>query len=379
MHITHVVAHPPFREGTGTVCYYNVRALEDLGCNVRVYSTRPDGPRGLDGRTPEYRWLRSWLSIGNAYLTPDLLGMEKTDVIHLHFPFIFGSELTVLRSRLAKAPMVLTYHNDLIGNGIRRPLFWLYNHLDTPLILRQARRIIVTSFDYARTSIYARTVFERRRRDLVEVGNGVDVETFRPGIDGAGIRSRHAIGLGDVLLLFVSSLDRSHARKGLDLLLEALAELPDPRLRLIIVGDGDGRQDYERQAGRLGVEARLAFAGRVDQAELPAYYSACDMVVVPSRPPEAFGMALAQGMATGKPVVGSDIPGVRSLVQNGEQGFLVPPGDRKALAAAMTVLAGDPGLRARLGAAGRQRVVQTYSWKAAAEKLLAVYQDVLAR
>jgi glycosyltransferase involved in cell wall biosynthesis len=127
----------------------------------------------------------------------------------------------------------------------------------------------------------------------------------------------------------------------------------------------------------LGLTGRVTFAGRVPQDKLPAYYAASDAVVIPSRPPEAFGVSLAQGMAAGKPVIGSDIPGVRTLIREGEQGFLIPIGDQTALAKQILVLAGGPSLRAKMGAAGRERIIQNYTWKAAGAKLLNMYKEVL--
>lgn len=378
MKILHIAAHPPFREGIGTVCFYNARALRELGCQVRVYAPNLGTSHLSADMLDAYHLMPRWLSIGNAYLTPALLAAEKADLIHLHFPFIFGSELTLLRAWASRAPLVLTYHNDLIGGGIRRPSFWLYNRLNAPLILNAARKIVVTSFNYASTSIYADTIFRARQNDLLEVFNGVDVEAFHPNVDGDFVRARHGLQTNDFLLLFVSSLDRSHARKGLDLLLQALADIPGSASKLLIVGDGDMRSEYEASAARLGLRERAIFAGRVPQGEMAAHYAASDAVCIPSRPPEAFGLALAQGMAAGKAVIGSDIAGVRLLIRDGEQGFLIPPGDRAALVERILTLAGNPALRAQMGAAGRERILQNFTWKRAAEKLLAIYREILS-
>jgi glycosyltransferase involved in cell wall biosynthesis len=178
-------------------------------------------------------------------------------------------------------------------------------------------------------------------------------------------------------MLFVSSLDRSHVRKGLGFLLETLALIKDSTVKLVIVGGGDMRPEYEQQVHGLGLSGRALFAGRVPQHELPAYYVASDAVVIPSRPPEAFGVALAQGMAAGKPVISSDIPGVRTLVHDGEHGFLIPVGDQSALMKRILTLAADPALRLQMGATGRKRIIQNYTWKAAGQKLLEMYKQVL--
>lgn len=376
MHITHVVAHPPFREGTGTACYYNALALQKLGCRVKICAPHLGRPDTRTFQVP-YHFMRSYLSIGNAYLTPDILSIDKTDIIHLHYPFIFGSGLAILRSRLKHIPLVLTYHSDLCGSGIRRLAFWFYNRFNAPWILNRASKIIVTSFDYAVSSFFGGTIFKRRWSDLVEVGNGVDVEFFRPGIEAGFIRQRHRLAECDVVLLFVSSLDRSHARKGLYLLLEALAEVPEGVVKLIIIGDGDMRPEYEKHIRTLGLGHRVIFAGRISQDELPAYYVACDAVCIPSYPPEAFGMALAQGMASGKPVIGSEIPGVRRLIGL-ESGFLIPPGNKEALVDCIQMLAMDSRMRIRMGLAGRERIVRDFTWREVGKKILSVYRQVLS-
>jgi glycosyltransferase involved in cell wall biosynthesis len=377
MDVTHVVAHPPFLEGTGTVCYHDALALQSLGCSVRVYAPRLGV--GHAGGLPMdcYRFLPSRLSIGNAYFTPGLLGMVKTDVLHLHFPFIFGSELTVLKSIQKRIPLVITYHSDLIGGGIRRPAFWLYNRFNAPWILKHARRIVVTSFDYAKSSLLANSIFSHRKTDLVEVNNGVDVESFRPDREGAFVRQRHGFSGREVVLLFVSSLDRSHARKGLGFLLEAMALLSGTAVKLLIVGDGDMRMEYEQRARRMGLGHTVVFAGRISQTELPGHYAACDVVCIPSLPPEAFGLALAQGMSAGKPVIGSDIPGVRTLV-GPDCGFLVQPGDRDVLVSRILALTADADLRSRMGQAGRQQIISKFTWHEAGRKLLDLYEKVLS-
>jgi len=379
MRVIHVVAHPPFREGTGTACYYNALALQSLGCEVQVYAPRLGDAGQTPLAVPYYHFMRSYLSIGNAYLTPAILSMPRADIVHLHYPFIFGDVLTVLRAHALRIPLVLTYHNDLYGKGVRRVAFWLYNRTIAPYILRQAHKIAIVSRDHAASSFFGPTIFARRQADLVEVGNGVDVETFNPNLAVENIRPRYGLNEDDFLLLFVSSLDASHSRKGLPLLLEVLATMPDPGLKLLIVGDGDRRREYEAQVSALGLAERVFFAGRVSHVGgvMTAHYAAADVVAIPSLTPESFGLGLAQGMAMGKVVIGSDIPGVRTLLENGECGLLIPPGDRQALVEAIRRLRADPALRQQLGEKGRARILANYTWRHVGERLLTMYHQVL--
>lgn len=250
MRVAQIVAHPPFREGTGTAAYYYAEALRKLGCDVTVYA--PDRVEGeLRNDLVGYRLMPCWLAVENAFLTPEILRIRDADVLHLHFPFIFGAELLLARIG-DRRPVVVTYHNDLLGSGIRRPLFFVYNRLITPLVLRSAAKIAVTSLDHAASSVFADTLLRARRSDVVEVGNGVDTASFHPRVDPEPVIQRLDLRDGDLKLLFVGHLDRAHVRKGLGLLLDTMADLRSRDYVLLVVGDGDRREAYQQQAKRLG-------------------------------------------------------------------------------------------------------------------------------
>ncbi len=378
MRVAHIVAHPPFREGTGTVAYYNACILQKMGCEVTVYAPKYN-LRPSESALDFYEYLPSWLSIGNAFLTPQILSLKlKTfDIIHLHYPYIFGSELVLLKLLGARIPLVITYHNDLIGGGVRRPAFFIYNRFFTPLILRRARKIAATSLDYAAGSICCAEVFQKRKNDFVGIPNGVAIDEFHPDINGSQIRAEYGFHDGDIVLLFVSSLDSAHVIKGLPYLLTALSELNDPDIKLLVVGDGDMRTTYERQTLELDIEERVTYLGKLPRAELPPIYAASDIVAVPSKA-ESFGLVIAEGMATGKPVIGSKYHGIRTVVIDGEQGFLVSYGDVDTLVSKIEKLAHDPELRRIMGKRGRDRIVDHYSWEHAGKRLMALYEDVLS-
>jgi len=179
------------------------------------------------------------------------------------------------------------------------------------------------------------------------------------------------------VLLFVANLDRAHVRKGLPLVLDVLARLPDRAIKLLVAGDGEMRAHYEERAAALGIRDRVIFAGRIPHDQLAAFYAASDLVVVPSRPPESFGLALAEGMASGKPVIGCNIPGVRTLVRDGETGFLIEPGDATGLARRIELLVRNDDLRDAMGRRSHQRIIQHFTWSHVGERLLAMYEDVL--
>ena len=196
----------------------------------------------------------------------------------------------------------------------------------------------------------------------------VDPERFHPGVDGAAVRARYA-GPGDVLLLSVGRLQR---RKGHDVAIHALAQLRDdlPRLRYVIAGDGEERARLERLVEEKGLHGRVFFAGAVSEAELPAYYAACDIFLLPNRVEgsdiEGFGIVFLEAAATGKPVIAGDSGGVPEAVERNSTGLLVDGASVADVAAAIRHLAVSADERSRLGSAGRVRVRDHFSWQRAA-------------
>src|SRR5215211_5165491 len=128
LRVAHVTAtFPPYFGGTGNVCYHNARVLAARGHDVRVYTAawpgKPDDPPGV-----VVRRMQTKLRMGNAALLLGLIReLKACDVVHLHSPFIGGGELATVIARLRRIPIVVTYHNDLLGSGVRGTLFALYS------------------------------------------------------------------------------------------------------------------------------------------------------------------------------------------------------------------------------------------------------------
>jgi glycosyltransferase involved in cell wall biosynthesis len=380
MKIAHVTAtFPPYRGGTGTVCYHNALQLAKLGHEVTVFTARQAGAEDHLSDPPgvAVRRLPVLFRLGNAPFLPGLLGLKGFDLIHLHHPFIFGAEMVWAVSRLHGIPYVLTHHNDLVGDGFRRHLFGAYSALWTRLVVGGATKFAVVSKDHAAHCRLA-DLFRARWDDVVEIPNGVDTALFRPDLDGSVARQRLGILEDARVILFVGALDRAHHFKGVDLLLRALAQVPDDNCVLVLVGDGDLRRRHEQQARELGLGGRVSFAGSRGHDELPGLYAAADLVVLPSFPPESFGVVLIEAMACGKPVVANGIPGVRSVVKDGENGLLARAGDVLDLSAKLQMLLDDPPRRQRMGELGRKRAEETYAWPQVVFQLALVYTEALS-
>ncbi|MGE3269819.1 MAG: glycosyltransferase family 4 protein, partial [Chloroflexota bacterium] len=121
------------------------------------------------------------------------------------------------------------------------------------------------------------------------------------------------------------------------------------------------------------------FVGGVPHEQLPPYYAAADVVVLPSFPPESFGMVLIEGMACGVPVIAHNIPGVRTVVRHGETGLLVEPGNTAAMAEAMASIVLDRPRAAEMGARGHADVLERFTWPAIGRRLEQLYADVIDR
>jgi glycosyltransferase involved in cell wall biosynthesis len=170
----------------------------------------------------------------------------------------------------------------------------------------------------------------------------------------------------------LGSVGRLDEQKGYELLVEALAGLPDASG--VVVGDGPLRAALEARAAELGVAGRLQLPGWSDDARsrLPDF----DVFVLPSRY-EGFPLSIIEAMLAGLPVVATDVGSIREAVVDGETGLLVPSGDAAALTAALRRLVDDPGLRARLGAAGRARARREFTARAMAARYERLYDEVV--
>lgn len=381
MRIAHVTAtFPPYRGGTGNVCDHHTRELARRGHEVHIFTAAVAGAPDEELRYGVViHRLQPLLRVGNAPVLLALLHQLKHfDLIHLHFPF-FGGEITAVIAWLRRMPLVITYHQDVLLDG----LLGVIERVQRPTVgrfaLRSASRVLFTSQDYGRAS-WARALLRGREHVIDALPNGVDTRIFHPGEAPVDLRARHRLEPSDQVALLVAALDRAHYFKGVEVFLQALAQLPSA-VKGVIVGDGELREHYAAVAHRAGLGGRVAFAGRVRQADLPCYYRLADVTVLPSTTMgEAFGLVLVESLASGTPVIASNLPGVRTVVTMGAQGdgILVEPRNPTALAAALREILSDEHTRRVMGQRGRAKVETGYDWAHIGVQLEQIYQQVLA-
>ena len=380
MKIAHVTAtFPPYLGGTGNVALQNARSLARLGHDVTVYTAATKGASTTEAGEVTVRRLRTLARVGNAPLTPHLLLLRGYDMVHLHYPYIFGAEMILALSRLRRSPYVLTYHNDLISPGLKGKLFSAYERMWARPLMRSAARLIVTSWGGARSSHLLGPLIHSAPSRFREIPNGVDMRLFSPAAKDLQFLDRLEVGRERLVILFVGSMDSAHHPKGgVPILLEAAAQLGDSNVVTLFVGGGDKVGTYAARAAELGLHDRVRFLGAVPNEALPPIYASADVVVQPSLLFEPFGLVAVEAMACGRPVIVSDLPGVRDVVSEAGGGLLATPGDPLDLATKIQSLFTNRDLRARLGVAGREGVRSRYDVEAVGPRLEATYMEVLA-
>lgn len=325
-----------------------------------------------------------------------LLATAGFDLLHLHEPLIPSvSMLALLYSRVAN---VGTFHaareGGSLGYRLARPLL---EPLTERLHVRAAvspvarelvsrnfpgeYRLLPNGVDTARFHPRGPDLFQladglEGRRRTGEGVLGVELATEEEGAakragrglrDGPGASPARMPEL-DPAAFYLLFVGRDEPRKGLQVLLEALPRVRKrhPEVRLLVVGaEARGRE----------VEG-VIWLGRLPDHLLPPAYRTARVMVVPSLGGESFGIILLESMACGVPVVASDILGYRSVVEDGTQGLLVPPGDPEALASSILLLVEDEEARSRLAEEGRKRA-EEFSWDRLVSKVEEVYHEAL--
>ncbi|MCL2685865.1 MAG: glycosyltransferase family 4 protein [Candidatus Bathyarchaeota archaeon] len=291
---------------------------------------------------------------------------RKLRVLGIKTPFIHTVHGTLAdeyeQAKLSGYPSF----RDRVANGFMRRLAGLEKQM------AHEADLVVTIGDYAFEKIQQYYNIDADKVRIVP--NGVDIERFKPANMEA---TRRQFGLGDtgLYVLFVGSLI---ARKGLHFLVEAakvvVAQWSD--VKFVVAGEGPLRGRIEEIVKSAGLSANFVFLGRVRDEVLPLLYNCADVFVLPSLH-EGQGIVFLEAQASGKPVVGFAIGGVKEAVCNGETGLLVDRGRVDELAEALLKLLGDASLRARMGVSGRRFVSERFTWEICAQKMLKVYQESL--
>ncbi|MFC1736716.1 glycosyltransferase family 4 protein [Candidatus Hydrogenedentota bacterium] len=364
MRVLMVSKCPAWRESAGGEAIYMhelAQALAEIGVNVTMLMPAVPGDR----RTIE-RYATEYVRPVGRKLLPLALYMkvrdrlDDFDLVHLQ-----GGEgaCFVIGKRLMGGPPVLAvqqfnprkrrWYKESIWRKYER---WVSSKAD----------ILCTPSEYTRRT--TAEIFGVSSRMIRTVPGGVGEEFIALG------ERRTYDSAGGLRLLSVGKLGEG---KGTETLIRAVAAMANPeRIELIIVGDGPVSR-YSELSNELNVSGLIEFSGYAGHDELLRNYERADIFVLPTRK-ESFGLAIADAMAAGLPTVVSNTTAIPELVDDGKTGVLVPADAPNELAAVLDKLVEDSGLRRELGEAACRAIRSRYTWAASAERMLEVYEELLA-
>jgi phosphatidyl-myo-inositol alpha-mannosyltransferase len=342
------------------------RELRELGHEVRIFA--PSSRADVDLDTPDFYRIgspiaiplnesvaRITLSFHLADRVAALIESERFDVLHFHEPLLPALPMTMLR--MSTTANVGTFHAFAHSN-----LGYYYGRALLRPYLDHLHRGIAVSEP-------ARAFFNRYFPDfpLRVIPNGIDVDVFKPGLPPI----RH-LRDDNINILFVGRLEK---RKGVGDLLRGYQFMRQrvPKSRLIIVGDGPLRGKVESYISRHHLP-NVVLAGFVPDSVKPRYYNSADIFCAPATGAESFGIVLLEAMASGLPVVATEVDGYMSVLEPGRDSLTVRPKGWAELGAALIVLARDAELRRRMGAYGHEKA-RRYAWDRVALQIVEVYDD----
>lgn len=356
--------------GTESQAVELARRLPATGYEVTVGCLKREGPLEdrLQGTGISIREFRSRSGIDSPSGLRQLLRMSwflrSFDIVHTHD--LWSNLIGVPAARLAGVPAIISSRRDLSHfewyQGERRVwLKWIQN----------LGGAVLTNAVPIRDALVSEDRFDPHKVHIIH--NGVDIAKFRSARNDR-VRIFPDAGQGKLVVL----VGNMHSDvKGHPWLIASapavLREFPDTQF--ILVGDGEQRSSFEKQAQDLGAIRNFLFLRR--RSDIPDILASCDIAVLPSRA-EGLPNAVLEYMAAGLPVIVSRVGGNPELVQDGVTGIVVPSEDSAALSAALLKLLAEPSLARRLAQAGHEFAVRNFSFERLVQDVDALYTDLLS-
>jgi glycosyltransferase involved in cell wall biosynthesis len=371
-------------------------ALASLGWQVDMFTRKVDvEQQDIVWHSPNCRTIR--LKAGNVDFVPrdNLFGhlpefvdnflkfQEENGIIYnlIHTNYWLSSWVGMQLRQKQGSQIVHTYHSlgAVKYNTVKTVPLVASTRLGTEkLVLETAQRIVATS---PQEQEHMRTLVSTKG-NIDVIPCGTDIERFGC-VDKKTARKQLGINPETKLVMYVGRFD---PRKGIETLVRAVAQsklFGSEDLKLMICGgsraghsDGDECERIKKIVAELGMSQMSEFPGRISQEDLPFYYAAADVCVVPSHY-EPFGLVAIEAMASFTPVVASDVGGLQFTVVNEETGLLAPPEDICAFANAIDRILLDATWGEQLGKAARKRVETKFSWDGVAMQLGELYKNLL--
>ncbi len=357
----------PHPGGVSEYMHFLGKHLQSLGCTVIILA--PHYEEAYQGTIPTKRLGRCYLINANMatititfhhklpLLVRDFIKKERFDIVHTNGPL--GWTLPYWAFHYSRGCNVVTFHTAFTG-------FNLY---------RIAKVIFKREFQ---KRIHGVIYPSRAARNMTHphfrlpyriIPNGIDTERFNHTVEPLGkfqdTRPK---------ILFLGRLD---PRKGLDRLLAAfpIVKQKIPEAVLVVVGSGPALRSYQRSVPKH-LRSSVLFEGRVEADLIPRYYASSTVYVSPATGGEVFGIVLTEAMATGKPVMASNIPGYNEVIQDNVSGSLFDVDNTQDIANKIATVLQDEKLRKNLSAGARKRALE-FSWQKTARLVLSYYEELL--
>jgi N-acetyl-alpha-D-glucosaminyl L-malate synthase BshA len=287
----------------------------------------------------------------------------KINLIHAHSTIPTGF-IAVIVSKIFRIPSFITAHGMDINNFENNPSI-------KPLIsfsLNNCDKAIAVSADLAEKM----KQFGVNENKIMVLRNAVDINRFKP-INNKIFREKYGISKNEVLIIFVGYLDTF---KGVFELINAFCRITKKyqNVKLLIVGGGPKREELGIKVSDLGLSKFIIFTGKVSQEMIQEYYQMADIFVLPSHT-EGLPLVVVEAMSCGLPVVVSNVGGSPEIVKNGENGFLVSPGNEKDLFTKLEILVSHDELRNEFGKKSLEIINEEFKIEKKAEKLIELYEN----
>ena len=368
-----VCAWPPYSGGIGNSAYAMEQILKEEH-QVMTY-------------TPTT--LKPWLKYGHGAFLPQLLWkLRKFDYIYFHYPFFGAAEIIWLFGMIyRKKKIVIHYHMDVKNFSLGTRLLSFPNMIIRNSLLKRADLIVSASLDYVKHSSIS-NIYKKYPKKFQEIPFGIDLNKYKPKLINRPTNNSLIAKTKDLIhhvndkyikrhrldLLFVGGLDKAHYFKGIEILLQSLLILPPRNWHLKIVGDGDLKTRYEQMIKDFKIEKKVEMTGKLTDNDLIRALQSADLLILPSiNSNEAFGLVLIEAMACGVPVIASDLPGVRSVFNNYQQGLLIQPNSVEDLKQKLEFIINNEVLRKEMSRAARILAEEKYDINIMKKKLEKIF------
>jgi glycogen(starch) synthase len=316
----------------------------------------------------------TWVLLFNHFLAKRMADVSQSvdfDVIHVHDWLAAFSGISF--KHYMKKPMVLTVHSTEIGRaqGLHSPDSFSINGIEW-WAMYEADRVIVCS-QSMKNEICGHFNLPCDKVDIIP--NAIDETKYQTSVDRGSVRQRYGVGYGEKLILCVGRLV---PQKGTEYFIRAIPHIAKryPEAKFIIVGEGWSRDILESEARASGHGGKIQFTGFASDQEVINLMTSADVLVVPSVY-EPFGIVALEGMATGVPVVASQVGGLSEVIEHDHTGLFVYPKSPESIAWGIDRILSDPDHAKWLTENAKEKLHNAYSWEAVAMKTVEVYRKVV--